>query len=57
MFSGEHATIKINVAVDTLPLFHCCKNSNPEGGREHVRINGDIQVLDASSTSDQNYMF
>uniref|UniRef100_A0A452Z9X2 Uncharacterized protein n=1 Tax=Aegilops tauschii subsp. strangulata TaxID=200361 RepID=A0A452Z9X2_AEGTS len=37
MFSGEQATTKINVAVDMLPQFYCCKNSNPEGGPEHMR--------------------
>uniref|UniRef100_A0ACD5WXE3 Uncharacterized protein n=1 Tax=Avena sativa TaxID=4498 RepID=A0ACD5WXE3_AVESA len=30
------ATTKINVAVDSLPQFHCCKNINPEGGPEHM---------------------
>lgn len=30
------ATTKINVAVDRLPQFHCCKDINPEGGPEHM---------------------
>ncbi|CAD6247993.1 unnamed protein product [Miscanthus lutarioriparius] len=30
------ATTKINVAVDRLPQFQCCKDSNPEGGPEHM---------------------
>lgn len=30
------ATTKINVAVDSLPQFPCCKNINPEGGPEHM---------------------
>ncbi|XP_051214725.1 uncharacterized protein [Lolium perenne] len=30
------ATTKINVAVDSLPQFRCCKNINPEGGPEHM---------------------
>ncbi|CAN6339218.1 unnamed protein product [Urochloa humidicola] len=30
------ATTKINVAVDKLPQFHCCKDINPEGGPEHM---------------------
>ncbi|OEL15887.1 Pyridine nucleotide-disulfide oxidoreductase domain-containing protein 2 [Dichanthelium oligosanthes] len=30
------ATTKINVAVDRLPQFHCCKEMNPEGGPEHM---------------------
>uniref|UniRef100_J3NF85 Pyridine nucleotide-disulfide oxidoreductase domain-containing protein 2 n=2 Tax=Oryza brachyantha TaxID=4533 RepID=J3NF85_ORYBR len=30
------ATTKINVAVDRLPQFSCCKDFNPEGGPEHM---------------------
>ncbi|GJM95071.1 hypothetical protein PR202_ga11767 [Eleusine coracana subsp. coracana] len=30
------ATTKINVAVDRLPQFQCCKGINPEGGPEHM---------------------
>uniref|UniRef100_M8AZE6 Amine oxidase domain-containing protein n=1 Tax=Aegilops tauschii TaxID=37682 RepID=M8AZE6_AEGTA len=30
------ATTKINVAVNALPQFRCCKNINPEGGPEHM---------------------
>ncbi|CAD6211441.1 unnamed protein product [Miscanthus lutarioriparius] len=30
------ATTKINVAVDRLPQFQYCKDSNPEGGPEHM---------------------
>ncbi|KAJ1254994.1 hypothetical protein BS78_K301800 [Paspalum vaginatum] len=30
------ATTKINVAVDRLPQFNCCKDINPEGGPEHM---------------------
>ncbi|KAG8049356.1 hypothetical protein GUJ93_ZPchr0009g1471 [Zizania palustris] len=30
------ATTKINVAVDRLPQFSCCKGINPEGGPEHM---------------------
>ncbi|KAL5206630.1 hypothetical protein ABZP36_034839 [Zizania latifolia] len=30
------ATTKINVAVDRLPQFSCCKDINPEGGPEHM---------------------
>ncbi|KQJ85677.1 pyridine nucleotide-disulfide oxidoreductase domain-containing protein 2 isoform X2 [Brachypodium distachyon] len=30
------ATTKINVAVDRLPQFNCCKGINPEGGPEHM---------------------
>ncbi|KAM3271428.1 hypothetical protein ACQJBY_041924 [Aegilops geniculata] len=32
----QGATTKINVAVNALPQFHCCKNINPEGGPEHM---------------------
>ncbi|KAK3137100.1 hypothetical protein QOZ80_5BG0447960 [Eleusine coracana subsp. coracana] len=30
------ATTKINVAVDRLPQFQCCRSINPEGGPEHM---------------------
>ncbi|XP_037439042.1 pyridine nucleotide-disulfide oxidoreductase domain-containing protein 2-like [Triticum dicoccoides] len=30
------ATTKINVAVNALPQFRCCKNINPKGGPEHM---------------------
>ena len=36
MNSLRQATTKINVAVDRLPQFHCCKDMNPEGGPEHM---------------------
>ncbi|KAK6258347.1 hypothetical protein SCA6_012821 [Theobroma cacao] len=29
-------TTKINVAVDKLPQFHCCRSNNPEGGPQHT---------------------
>ncbi|KQJ85678.1 hypothetical protein BRADI_4g00950v3 [Brachypodium distachyon] len=32
----QGATTKINVAVDRLPQFNCCKGINPEGGPEHM---------------------
>ena len=32
----EQATTKINLAVDTLPQFHCCKLSHPDAGPQHV---------------------
>ncbi|KAL2553036.1 FAD/NAD(P)-binding oxidoreductase family protein [Forsythia ovata] len=30
------ATTKINLAVDRLPQFHCCKLSNPDAGPQHM---------------------
>ncbi|KAH7566416.1 hypothetical protein JRO89_XS08G0155600 [Xanthoceras sorbifolium] len=30
------ATTKINIAVDTLPQFQCCKSSYPDSGPQHV---------------------
>lgn len=36
MNSLWQATTKINVAVDRLPQFHCCKDKSPEGGPEHM---------------------
>lgn len=32
----EQATTKINVAVDNLPKFKCCKLGDPSSGPQHV---------------------
>lgn len=48
------ATTKINLAVDRLPNFKCCKSSSAEGGPEHV---GTIHIgSERYSSKPNNYI-